>query len=162
NGVKDLLFTPSGDALLVLGDGDDPPVRLLSPATGNELRRLGAKTYVTAMALAPDGKLLAGACWRDRDALVAGGLATGEGGRGLTGIHAQVVAVAFWADGRRLAAGCGGVESPRVPAWEWSSGNTIRVWDVASGKEVSPHSGHEEGVLSVAYSPDGKLLATAG
>jgi WD40 repeat protein len=162
NGVKDLLFTPSGDALVVLGDGDDPPVRLLSPATGNELRRLGAKTYVTALALSPDGKLLAGASWRDGYALVVWELATGREVRRLTGIHAQVVALAFSADGRRLAAGGGGVESPRVPAWEWSSGNTIRVWDVASGQEVSPRGGHEDAILSVAYSPDGKLLTTAG
>jgi WD40 repeat protein len=38
---------------------------------------------------------------------------------------------------------------------------TIKVWDVAAGKEVVALHGHEEPVFSVAWSPDGKRLASA-
>jgi WD40 repeat protein len=36
------------------------------------------------------------------------------------------------------------------------------VWDVATGKELLTLSGHSAEVSSVAWSPDGKRLATAG
>jgi RNA polymerase sigma factor (sigma-70 family) len=42
--------------------------------------------------------------------------------------------------------------------------NTIRLWDVASGKELlaGPHEGHDAQVNSVAYSPDGARLVSGG
>ena len=40
--------------------------------------------------------------------------------------------------------------------------NTIRLWDVATGEELSVLRGHESGVLSVTFSPDGQRLASAG
>jgi WD40 repeat protein len=38
----------------------------------------------------------------------------------------------------------------------------IRVWDVATRKEVRKWRGHEKGVLTLALSGDGKTLATGG
>src|SRR5262249_31073827 len=44
-----------------------------------------------------------------------------------------------------------------------SRGSMIRVFDVASGKEVHPvRAGHEGDIGALAMSPDGKLLATSG
>jgi WD40 repeat protein len=40
--------------------------------------------------------------------------------------------------------------------------NTVRVWDVASGRETMRLGGHGAWVIGVAYSPDGKLIASAG
>ena len=37
---------------------------------------------------------------------------------------------------------------------------TIKLWDVASGRELRTLSGHRNGVTSVAFSPDGKVLAS--
>ncbi|MCJ8283707.1 MAG: hypothetical protein MJK14_28995, partial [Rivularia sp. ALOHA_DT_140] len=34
-------------------------------------------------------------------------------------------------------------------------------WDLSSGKEISTFQGHQSIVTSVAFSPDGKILATA-
>jgi RNA polymerase sigma factor (sigma-70 family) len=55
-------------------------------------------------------------------------------------------ALAFSPDGRRLAGG-----------GRW----TVRVWDVATGKEVGHFEGHRGQVTAVAFSPDGRRLASA-
>ena len=38
--------------------------------------------------------------------------------------------------------------------------NTARLWDAATGKEIRAFSGHEQPVLSVAFSPDGMRVLT--
>src|SRR4051794_23724131 len=45
-----------------------------------------------------------------------------------------------------------------------SSGNdwTVRLWDLASGRERARLGGHRQYVRAVAFSPDGMLLASAG
>ena len=43
-----------------------------------------------------------------------------------------------------------------------SDDKTVRLWEAASGKEISKLQGHQGEVLSVAFSPDGRTLASAG
>jgi hypothetical protein len=38
----------------------------------------------------------------------------------------------------------------------------IRLWDAATGKELHPGYGHQNAVTALAYSPDGRTLATGG
>ena len=56
--------------------------------------------------------------------------------------------------------------SPFAPtAAKLASGSvdkTIRIWNVADGKEVHKLDGHPDDVYSVAFSPDGKRLASVG
>jgi WD40 repeat protein len=71
--------------------------------------------------------------------------ATGRPLRGLTGHHHGVCAIAFSPNGKLLASG--------------SYDKTVRLWDPSSGKEVHRFDA-DDFVLSVAFAPDGKSLAT--
>jgi WD40 repeat protein len=65
-----------------------------------------------------------------------------------TGHSQKAEAIAFSPDGRYLATG--GVDQ------------TIKIWDVATGRELRTLTGHVRAVKAVAFSPDAKLLASGG
>ncbi|WP_327009741.1 AAA family ATPase [Dactylosporangium sp. NBC_01737] len=155
--VLAVAFSPDG-RLLATGDGDDGGmVRLWDPATG---KPVGAPVTshtgsVLAVAFSPDGRLLATG---DGDGTVRlWDRATGKPvGPPVTGHTGSVWAVAFSPDGRLLATGDGGdgFDVDRVDG-------TVRLWDPATGKPVgAPLTGHTGPVYAVAFSPDGRLLAT--
>src|SRR5262249_49243826 len=54
-------------------------------------------------------------------------------------------ALAFSLDGTALAVG---------------AGNTVRLWDAATGAEQGVLQGHADGVVALAFSPDGRTLAS--
>ncbi|MBD2540753.1 serine/threonine protein kinase [Coleofasciculus sp. FACHB-SPT36] len=64
----------------------------------------------------------------------------------LTGHSNYVNSVAFSPDGQILASG--------------SEDNTIKLWQLGTGKEIRTLTGHSESVNSIAFSPDGQLLAS--
>jgi hypothetical protein len=75
-------------------------------------------------------------------------LAAGAAGQVQQDIFAQlghvneVLAVAFSPDGRTALSG----------SWD----DTLKLWDVATGRELRTFSGHSDKVASVAFSPDGR------
>jgi WD40 repeat protein len=96
----------------------------------------------------PDGKTLAsgGRCVRDVRLF---DVSIGKHTAVLKGYDAYGVrALAFSADGKTLA------------AVGYHDG--IKLWDVASGKELGTLKGHTDRVTSLAFSPDGKSLASGG
>jgi WD40 repeat protein len=67
--------------------------------------------------------------------------------------HGSVVnCVAFSPDGRLAVSGSG--------MGSFRSDNTVRVWDLATGKELCRLEGHTDRVLCVAFSPDGTKVAS--
>jgi WD40 repeat protein len=38
--------------------------------------------------------------------------------------------------------------------------STIKLWDVKTGEEIRTLKGHRDSVRSVAFSPDGRLIAS--
>jgi WD40 repeat protein len=51
-----------------------------------------------------------------------------------------------------------------IPTFQFARLNiakTAKIWDAESGKELLTLRGHSAGVVGVAFSPDGKRLATA-
>ncbi|GCL44500.1 serine/threonine-protein kinase [Microcystis aeruginosa] len=64
----------------------------------------------------------------------------------LTGHSDSVQSVVYSPDGGYLASGSGDT--------------TIKIWEVATGKELRTLTGHSDPVFSVVYSPDGRYLAS--
>src|SRR5206468_3316509 len=68
-----------------------------------------------------------------------------------------VMSVAFSADGKRIVSGSGGL----APPGEDGAGE-VKVWDAQTGQEQLTLNGHTSVVKSVAFSPDGKRIVSAG
>jgi WD40 repeat protein len=144
-----LAFTPDGQTLVAARSSSEMEVKLhfWEAATGTEHEALpnASAGNIVAIALSPDGKLLAAAgveatirVWDlVRRALEAQ----------LEGPSASVASLDFSRDGRRLVSG--------------GSDGAIRVWDVASQKRVEVKGNPEVGEVKVVYAPDGKSLVSA-
>lgn len=86
-------------------------------------------------------------------------VATGAVIRTLTGHKGGIYALAFSPDGKYLATGAGAVDTGFSSAM-LGKDNTISIWTVGGGAKVRVLTGHEAGLRSVEYTPDGKFLIT--
>lgn len=144
--VYHVAFFPDGER--VASASWDGTVKIWNLATGRQLLSLfhGEKMVVSAVAIHPNGKLLAS---RARDAVRLWDLDTGRE------LHRFGVPSDFWRDtrlafspkGNLLAAGCENCE--------------IRLWDVDQRKEVGRLVGHTDQIRDVTFSPDGSWIASA-
>jgi WD40 repeat protein len=148
-----LALAPDGRTAVV-GDGDGK-LHLLDLEDGKDWLALGGhQHYVDALALSADGKTLVSGSL-DRGVRLWD-LVSGQQIALLEGHKRAVAAVTFSPDGR-LVASAGGSRS--VP-YDVAEPRRIRLWDVASGKEVAHFEGHTADVTSLAFSPDGARLVS--
>jgi WD40 repeat protein len=156
--VSSVAFSPD-DKLIASGGGEDHTIRLWD-AELRQVRELRERDYhlgwatIYSVAFSPDGKQLLSA----RDLLLRlWDVKTGKELRRFAGHTSPVTTGAtFSPDGQRILSG----------GWDdsggWKADNTVRLWDVASGKELRCCKGHTKGVRSVAISADGKRALSGG
>jgi WD40 repeat protein len=145
-----------GAGPLLASAGTDRIVLLWSPADGRVVRTLKTAGLVRALAMSPDGNLLAGG--GDGAAIQLWSLPDGKPGTKLQDHTDWVLCLAFSPDGKWLASG--------------GQDSTVRLWDVAAGeklrdlpvKPMPPPKVPPDrvAVSALAFSPDGKQLALAG
>ncbi len=155
--VRCLAFSPDGKTLAT-GEGASKPghVVLRDAATGKERADWVAHEQdVFAVVFSPDGKTLA-SCGKERVAKLWD-IATREERVIIRQKTGWIRSLAFSPDGDILALACGEYD----PASRRASGD-VRLWDVAAEREQPPLRGRRGYLTTVAFSPDGKLLAAGG
>ncbi|MBI3554055.1 MAG: WD40 repeat domain-containing protein [Elusimicrobia bacterium] len=134
-------FTPDGGSVLTAGD--DGAVKLWDAASGRKIRTFGpATSRVSATALSRDGRRLAYAAGGEQIWVWA--LDTGQLVQELAG-PGPWTSLAFSPDGRSLASG---------------SQDSVRLWEVASGRDTLSFKGNAG--RAVAFVPGGRGLASCG
>ena len=143
--VRSVAFNPTGDALAATSDS---AVALFNVATGAPLGRplSGTTGVVYSLAFGPHGETIAAG--GSSGTIDVWDLARpSQPPLALQGLQI-VYGIAFSPDGRSLAAG-----GRRATA----------VWDLAGHRRLAELlTGHQGGVASVAFSRDGRILASAG
>lgn len=137
--ARSVAFSPDGN-LLVSGDyGGD--VKLWDVASGSLKQTMKAGS-VMSVAFSPDGKTIVSGGY-DR-AIKIWDAASGTLKQTITA-SGFVTSVAF---------------SPNSKIVAGSSYKTIQLWDVTSGELIRTITGHDKTIKSVAFSPDGRSIAT--
>lgn len=152
-------FTGSTNAIDFLSDDSgfvvsksDKSVSIVNHLTGKVITSVTLPFQLKALSVSPNGKQLAGGTWGGE--LVIMDLPSMQYKIALKDTAAQILSVKFSPDGKKIAFGTYELKTKR---------GLVKMFDVATQrKDDRQFTGHRAGVYDVEFSPDGKLLASAG
>ncbi|HEX4946889.1 MAG TPA: AAA-like domain-containing protein, partial [Blastocatellia bacterium] len=155
--VRTVAYSPDGQKLA--SGSEDQMVKISDARTGRELLAIKAPAAVRSLAFSTDGSRLA--VGGDENKLRLYDVLTGKEAaffevpptdeslltdpRIATNPGNNIASVAFSPDGKVLAAGC--------------RNSTVRLWDLASGRELAVLHGHGSPIAHISFSADGGKLA---
>ncbi|MEV0240907.1 trypsin-like peptidase domain-containing protein [Streptomyces sp. NPDC050674] len=138
--VTSVAFHPEGHTIAT--GGADSTVRLWNPVTGEARSTLkGHDQPVTSVVFSPDGRTLATA--DDYDVH----LRDGRTGEILKTLEGSALLLAFSPDSKTLAT---------------ATDRYVELWNPTTGSSRAFLEGHANAILALAFSQDGRTLATAG
>jgi WD40 repeat protein/serine/threonine protein kinase len=156
SGLLCLAFSP--DSQCLASGSRDGVIHLWDAHTGQRLRIFRVRAgepMVRRVAFSPDGQRLAAAYTDSRIRIwdVQGDKEPLD----WEAHRSTVLCVVFSPDGKLLAS------SRSSSGWEEEpAGGEAKVWDAATGEEILTFRGQPQGVVSLAFSPDGRRLASGG
>jgi WD40 repeat protein len=155
--VLSAAFSPDGR--YIVSGSDDKTLKVWDAETGEELKSFeGHSERVRSVAFSPDGRRIVSGS--GDKTIKIWDVETGEELKSFEGrsdtvfsiafspdwYSGVVLSVAFSPDGRYIVSG--------------ANDNTLKVWDVETGKEIHSISGHSASVKSVGFSPDGRRIVS--
>ncbi|MCP4698785.1 MAG: hypothetical protein GY862_18325 [Gammaproteobacteria bacterium] len=143
--VHDVRIHPQGK--WAVSAGEDKQIIFWALPDGKEIKRWQAPVVVTALAISPNGTLLA--------------IATID--RNISLRQVETAKVLYIFEGHEEPVSLGGLafDSTGKLLASASGDGTARLWNVSDGTQRKILTGHTNRVTGVRFSPDDKLLATA-
>ncbi len=150
-GTNDIEFLPDNSGFIVSSTGRT--LSFVNHQTG-EMKLLKDLPYeLKAITISPDGKVLAGASWSGQVMLI--NLSDYSITTLVDDNSNRVLSVRFSPDGNQLAYGLDKIDDP------FNKRGIVKLYNFQT-KATRQFTGHKAGVYDVEFSPDGKLLASAG
>jgi WD40 repeat protein/transcriptional regulator with XRE-family HTH domain len=144
--VNGVVFAPDGRSIIT--GSSDQTVRIWDVQTGRQIRTISAPQPIVALALSPDGRIIAtGDGVVGKNSIRLWDAQTGTAIRTMAGHSDSIRHLDFSPDGVRLLSA--------------STDTTARIWDVATGLEILSIA-EPDGVQGAAFAPDGRTFITAG
>jgi RNA polymerase sigma factor (sigma-70 family) len=153
-----LAFSPDGKRVAAGSwDAAMPNFRLWDLQSGKEIPSCNPDHWVNSITFSADGTLVAlGSGGDPKQCVSVWKLATATEIQRFSVPGSEAVS-AFSPSGRFLATGSSSLHMANTPTAEEK---IVRVWEIATGKQVASFEGHHGAITALSYAPDGKSLAS--